>query len=229
MTKKFICKFCGSSVAIDFNTTHKLSVGSRLKTEKGEKTSRGIAIISTDEMTLYYEFCPSCEKTSVYAVGEGSEFKGKTWNLYPDSIAKQLPDYIPSSIIEDYVEACKIVKLSPKSSATLSRRCLQGMIRDFWNVKKSRLIDEIDAITDKVDLETQEVLHSLRQLGNIGAHPEKDINLIIDIESDEAELLILFIEYLFEEWYIKRHERKSMLKKIKEINNNKNQIKKGKL
>ena len=31
-------------------------------------------------------------------------------------------------LMDDYEEACAIVNLSPKASATLSRRCLQGMI-----------------------------------------------------------------------------------------------------
>ena len=56
----------------------------------------------------------------------------KRWRLIPESDAKVFPDYIPQQIREDYVEASKIKELSPKASATLSRRCLQGMIRDFW-------------------------------------------------------------------------------------------------
>jgi hypothetical protein len=47
-----------------------------------------------------------------------------------------LPDYIPEQIKDDYYEACSILNLSPKASATLARRCLQGMIRDFWGITK---------------------------------------------------------------------------------------------
>ena len=49
------------------------------------------------------------------------------WNLKPQSQAKVFPSYIPRAILEDYEEACLIRDLSPKASATLSRRCLQGM------------------------------------------------------------------------------------------------------
>lgn len=228
MSKNFICKFCGSSVAKDENTIESHSIGSGLKTESGNKESRygGITVISSDQLTLLYEFCPSCEKTSVQAVGEGSQFKNKIWNIFPDSNAKQLPNYIPPSIVEDYEEACRILTLSPKSSATLSRRCLQAMIRDFWDIRKSRLVDEIIAISDQVDPDTQEVLHSLRHLGNIGAHPEKDINTIVEIDPEEALDLIMFLEYLFEEWYIKRHNRKSMLDRIR-LSSQKKKIQKG--
>lgn len=225
MINSFTCAFCGSVVAIDSNTRVTRTIGSHLKTERGEESPGGWSIISTDQIRLTYQHCPSCEKTEITATGEGSQFKGKTWSIFPDSRAKQLPNYIPASIVEDYEEACKILTLSPKSSATLSRRCLQGMIRDFWSIKKSRLIDEIDALDDKVDQDTKEVLHSLRQLGNIGAHPEKDISLIVDIEPEEAEQLVLFLEYLFEEWYIKQHQRKSMLQRINQINVEKKKLK----
>lgn len=220
MSNNYICPFCSAIVPIVDDTARSYSIYSSLKNE----AITGGPIIgyeSIDKIEVFFNFCPSCEKISVKVLGIGSQFVGKRWNLYPDSQAKQLPNYIPASLIEDYEEACKIVDLSPKSSATLSRRCLQGMIRDFWQVKKKSLLDEIKVIEDKVDPETREVLHALRQLGNIGAHPERDINLIVDINPEEAAQLILFIEYLFEEWYIKKHDRQSMLANIKNINKTK--------
>ena len=42
-------------------------------------------------------------------------------------------------------------ELSAKAAATLARRCLQGMIRDYWDIAKISLKQEIDAIKDKVD------------------------------------------------------------------------------
>lgn len=136
------------------------------------------------------------------------------WRLLPGSYAKAFPDYIPKALRSDYEEAAAILEKSPKASATLSRRCLQGIIRDFWGVKKGRLIDEINGIEDKVDPLTWHSIDSIRKVGNIGAHMEKDINLIIDVEPKEAYLLIQLIELLFEEWYIHRHEREKKLKAI---------------
>lgn len=100
----------------------------------------------------------------------------KEWNLIPASEAKVFPSFVPSPILNDYQEACLIKDLSPKASATLSRRCLQGMIRDFWGFKKPRLIDEIEALNDKVDPLTWKAIDAVRTIGNIGAHMEKDIN-----------------------------------------------------
>ncbi|EHU5198915.1 TPA: DUF4145 domain-containing protein [Vibrio vulnificus] len=137
-----------------------------------------------------------------------------SWSLKPQSNAKQFPSYIPEAIIGDYDEACLIRELSPKASATLSRRCLQGIIRDFWGVKKGRLVDEINAIKDKVDPITWQAIDAVRNIGNIGAHMEKDINLIIDVEPQEAQLLTGLIEILIKDWYVTRQERQIHLESI---------------
>lgn len=130
------------------------------------------------------------------------------WSLIPDSHAKHFPDYVPAPLLEDYREACAIRDLSPKASATLSRRCLQGMLRDFWSVKPGRLVDEIAAIQDRVDPLTWSAIEAVRQIGNIGAHMEKDINLIVDVDPNEATLLIELVETLLREWYVNREERR---------------------
>lgn len=136
------------------------------------------------------------------------------WFLKPQSSAKPFPDYIPAVLRSDYEEACLIVSLSPKASATLSRRCLQGMIRDFWNITKPRLIDEILALEDKVDPQTWAAIDAVRSIGNIGAHMEKDINLIVDVDPDEAQFLIDLIETLMTEWYVHKHDRDQKMNAI---------------
>lgn len=147
------------------------------------------------------------------------------WNLVPRSNAKSFPDYVPLAIISDYEEACLIKDLSPKASATLSRRCLQGIIRDFWGISKRTLFDEIEAIKDNVDPLTWSAIDSVRSIGNIGAHMEKDINIIIDVEPEEAALLVGLIEILINDWYIVRHEREQRLKGIVDIKSAKDQLK----
>lgn len=155
----------------------------------------------------------------------------KYHTLMPEYSLKQQPSFIPKSLICDYEEACKIVNLSPKASATLARRCLQGMIRDFCGISKDRLIDEIKALKKAfeegkapqgVTAETIDAIDHVRDIGNIGAHMEKDINLIVDIEPNEAGALIELIEMLFDEWYVARHQRNERLKKLKQLADDKN-------
>ncbi|QMD08826.1 DUF4145 domain-containing protein [Citrobacter sp. RHB36-C18] len=104
--------------------------------------------------------------------------------------------------------------LSPKTSATLSRRCLQGMIRNVWNVKPARLVDEIKAIEGQIESGMWKAIDAIRNIGNIGAHMENDINVIVDVDPDEAEMLIGLLELLIQEWYIERHERQLRVEAI---------------
>ena len=180
---------------------------------------------------------PECRRISLNVslhVCESGEFSGpkagellKQWHLIPASRAKVFPDYVPKPVIDDYNEACLICEGGPKASATLSRRCLQGIIRDFWKVKHGKLVNEIEQIKDKVDSLTWEAIDSVRKVGNIGAHMETDINLIVDVDPNEAELLIGLIETLIRDWYVAREDRKTRLIEIKKIANQKDQVKKG--
>lgn len=178
----------------------------------------------------YYVVCPNpkCKKFTLriglfqcgYNKQEAEWQPGetiRTWDLVPSSRAKAFPDYVPKPILDDYNEACLISDLSPKASATLSRRCLQGILRDFWKVKPGNLANEIDQIKDKTDPLTWDAIDSVRRVGNIGAHMEKDINLIVDVDPNEAEMLIGLIEILIKDWYVAREERRNRLTKIKSI------------
>jgi hypothetical protein len=60
-----------------------------------------------------------------------------------------------------------------------------------------------------VDGETWDAIDAVRKIGNIGAHMEADINVIVDVEPEEARLLIGLVETLVDEWYVTRHERKT--------------------
>jgi len=150
----------------------------------------------------------------------------KSWRLIPESSAKPQPDYIPSPIVQDYTESCKIRDLSPKASAALSRRCLQGMIRDFCGISKNTLkaeIEALDALVKEgkeprgVSQDSVQAIDHVRGIGNIGAHMEKDINLIVDIDPREAQVLIELIETLFEEWYVARHLRTQRFERLANI------------
>jgi hypothetical protein len=222
------CPYCNQNATIKGDNVHESTTEFRIENSEGAR-----------DLTSFFIVCPNddCKKytlttmlfeakynRSIYEWETGDLLK--RWNLIPPSSAKVFPDYIPKAIIDDYEEACAILETSPKASATLSRRCLQGMIRDFWGVKKGRLVDEINAIEEKVDSLTWKSIDSVRKIGNIGAHMEKDINLIIDVDPKEAGILLQLIEQLVEEWYINKHERELRLKSIVDIAKDKDEKKK---
>lgn len=217
--KTWTCPFCNhKSVVLDANFQQE-----RIVFSKSPKYENQI-------FYMVFIVCPNseCHEFSLNCM----QFKGdyndrgyletqgeavKKWNLIPKSIAKPFPDYIPKAILEDYEEACIIVGDSPKAASTLARRCLQGMIRDFWDVKGRNLYKEIEAIKDKVHPITWKAIDGVRQIGNIGAHMEKDINLIVEVDQNEASLLIELIEFLIDEWYVESHEREKKMKEIVSI------------
>lgn len=182
-----------------------------------------------DEIKISFYKCPNCNEISISYEGIGSKVSSlRQTFIKPISLAKQFPEYVPKQIRQDYEEAYAILNLSPKSSATLARRCLQGMIRDFWNIHDKNLYAEISSLQNKVSPQLWKVIDSVRKIGNIGAHMERDINLIVDIEPNEAERLLLLIEYLIKDWYINRYEQEKLFSDINSISETKQQQRKSK-
>ncbi len=216
------CPFCGRDTTITSSDTTSFSDRLYIENSVGDHTILG-----------KFTVCPNdkCKKYTVdiwLGISKKNQFGsyvfGKAinhWRLIPPSRAKVFPEYVPKPIITDYEEACLILDGSPKASATLSRRCLQGMIRNFWGIIRPedhkgqwRLKEEIEAIKDKVEPDTWNAIDSVRKIGNIGAHMEQDINVIVDVDPDEADKLIWLIEVLIKDWYINKHERQAKLLEI---------------
>ncbi len=205
----FRCPFCGMIMSVDHSTRRASffdfdgKVGAVFYEHKPFL-----------EINIYR--CPndSCQKETVIALGQNGYIDGKTVLIYPPSNAIRFPHYVPKAIRQDYEEACSISDQSPKASATLARRCLQGMIRDFWGIKKNRLVDEIADLQGKIPASQWAAIDALRKIGNIGAHMEKDVNTIIDVDPGEAERLIMLIELLVDKWYVARHEETTLLENI---------------
>jgi hypothetical protein len=210
MATEWTCPFCDRATTITDNDEQSGETRLTIKNSVGLR-----------QLTTVFVVCPNpnCKRfTLVAALAElnrnqhGGFVAGQPlqyWQLIPDSKAKPFPNYIPSGILNDYTEACRIRDLSPKASATLARRCLQGMIRHFWNVKGKRLVDEIEAIKDKIDPLDWDAIEAVRKVGNIGAHMEADVNVIVDVEPGEAELLIGLIESLLKDWYVARENKRA--------------------
>jgi len=210
------CPFCNRGATITESSLHTSMTKMHIKNAQGE-----VALLS------WFVVCPNanCKRFSLrVALHKDKWTQGSWqvaeeishWQLIPSSKAMSFPDYIPKAVLDDYNEACQIVDLSPKASATLSRRCMQGILRDFWSVKPGRLVDEIGQVRDKVEPLTWDAIEAVREIGNIGAHMEKEIDLIVDVEPHEAQLLIGLIETLIKDWYISREERRKRLELLRQ-------------
>jgi hypothetical protein len=90
-------------------------------------------------------YCPSCHKViviyknlmtkTVNGVHPDEEYNKAV--IYPKNPkVKPLPPEVPPSYHEDFDEARLVLDLSPKSSAALSRRLLQRIIHNRFNINK---------------------------------------------------------------------------------------------
>ena len=84
------------------------------------------------------------------------------------------------------------------------------MIRDFLKIGGKNLYEEIQQLEGKVTPQQWKAIDGLRKIGNIGAHMESDVNLIIDIDDGEAKKLQKLIEMLLDKWYIARYEEEKL-------------------
>lgn len=167
------------------------------------------------DISFYYIKCSnnSCNKFSIIGYNKSTN---KQWDIQPENVYKIYPDYIPQQIRDDYREASMIVDKSPRAAATLLRRCLQGMIHDFWNITEKNLNAEITCLKDRISTSLWKAIDGIRSIGNIGAHMENDVNVIIDIDENEARKLLQLIELLFNKWYITRHDEEELYNDISE-------------
>jgi hypothetical protein len=206
----WICPHCEHAVTISSSRYSSGSHTLKIPNAIGRRTLITKFIVCPNPKCLNFTLTATLHESAEISNMVRERIMGdlQNWELIPNSSAKNFPSYIPSQILADYKESCLIKSLSPKASATLSRRCLQGILRDFWGVKPGTLFQEIDAIKDIVDPITWSAIDAVRTLGNIGAHMEKDINVIVDVDPEEASQLIGLVETLLREWYVGREERR---------------------
>lgn len=214
---QWVCPFCSHAATVTSADVCQLTTKFYAASAENDEDLRGIIAIGE------YIRCPNrdCREPSLSVDLYWSARPGKATSkllqrrLLPDWSGRSFPDSVPITIRNDYAEACRIVDLSPKSAAVLARRCLQGAIRDFWDVHGLRnLREEIEAIRDRVDPLTWQAFEAVRSVGNIGAHMERDINLVVEVEPHEARLLLSLIEQLVDDWYVARSNKQLALAEI---------------
>lgn len=164
-----------------------------------------------DIIILFMCVCPNCKKTYSYIRKIGSQYKEDSSNIVNISPAMPLykiskySKYVPKEIFTDYKEAYGVLYTSPQSSATLSRRILEEIIENYFNITNGTLFNKINELsnTNKLDEGTINTIHDLRKIGNIGAHMKEKRNKIIRIDNvGEARILLKMIELLFDKTYV---------------------------
>ena len=175
-------------------------------------SSKGIANDVNGNWLVYYSTCPNCQRLVIElhrARHHGvTEIADRLVMLaYPKSIQRNLPPpEVPEEFTKDYLEAALIVRDSPKASAALSRRLLQHLLREKAGADQRNLFDAIQHVVDQGNLPSHiaESLHTLRELGNFAAHPNKSTNTaeVIEVEHGEAEWCLDVIDALYDHYFV---------------------------
>ena len=184
-----------------------------------------------DEMgsQIVYVTCPTCDQV-IINIQYGITNKGKAYGerelkaiqasvpIYPLSQNVNIANEVPSNYKQDLEEAVSVLELSPKSSAALSRRLLQKILREKLNVKKQSLAKEIEEILSRGEIPTyiKESIDAVRNVGNFAAHPSKSKNTgeIVEVEPNEAEWLIEVIDALFDHVFVQPEKLKLRKEKL---------------
>ena len=187
--------------------------------------------------------CPNkkCNKEStlltyhkyiISPMGGGNYCPIKHWQIEPRGNFKDFTMYkVPEHILRDYEEACLIKSISPNASATMSRRCLQSMVRDYWGIKERSLFEEIEKLKKIDNPEKGKVrpivlnaIDNIRKIGNIGSHfKENENEMLSDVTEYEAGKMIWLIEHLIDNWYVQRYENKKHLEELNQSRNDEQQ------
>ena len=127
----------------------------------------------------------------------------------PDSISS-VSEEVPYNLREDFLEARNVLLISPKASATLSRRILQTDLADqgYGNRDLAKQIDAVLTESDPTKIlpnYLRPVIDAVRNFGNLSPHPVTDTTTlqIIDVEPEEAEFCLKIVEDLFDHYYIR--------------------------
>ena len=157
--------------------------------------------------------CPACKKPIINV-----ELMDVDDPVYPLSQVQAYPrfpkrklvdDAVPESFRADYIEACNVLEISPKASAALSRRVLQGILQD-QDYRSKNLAKQIDSVLVESGLDKilprsiRNKIDAVRNFGNFAAHPITELTSLqlIDVEPQEAEWCLEIIEALFDHYYV---------------------------
>jgi hypothetical protein len=167
---------------------------------------------------IQYMTCPECKKSILrfaaakFGKGFVSDPKEEDWQLFfPAASARApLPKVVPSPIAKDYNEAARVLAISPKASAALSRRCLQAVLSEAGYTQRD-LSQQIDAVLSESDTSkslpsaTHMIVDAIRNFGNFAAHKitDKTTLEIIEVEPTEAEYCLDVLDAVFDHYFVK--------------------------
>ena len=130
-----------------------------------------------DDMQL--RLCDHCNRYSIWIHEE---------MVYPSlSIAPLPSDDMPDDVKEDFIEARKVIEISPRASAALLRLALQKLLQHLGEGGKNIDSDIGELVKKGLKLKIQKALDSVRVIGNEAVHPG-----VLDLKDNKEIAIMLF-------------------------------------
>tara|TARA_R100001224_G_scaffold90803_1_gene59988 strand:- start:227 stop:877 length:651 start_codon:yes stop_codon:yes gene_type:complete len=164
---------------------------------------------------LRYDFekydCPECLRANIFMIiftlgGMTGDIELRRRIIEPpNSTHQELPVDVPEHFRTDFSEASQVLDISPKASAALSRRLLEGILIENGAPSNKNLFQQIDdAISDGMPSYIAEQLDYIRQIGKFAAHSKSNraSGEVIDVDYEEAEAVLSIIDLLCDHYYV---------------------------
>jgi hypothetical protein len=181
--------------------------------------------IPSDGWLSHTTICPACKNATI-ELSERTRAFGpsnvpridivRRFRVHPtNTFRKPTPEEVPAHIKEDYEEACRVLPISQKASAALSRRCLQAILHREGYAQRD-LAKQIDNLLNQSDprkaipTALHNTVDAIRNFGNFSAHPITDQTTlqVIDVDPGEAEWCLDILDEMFDHYYVKPAQAK---------------------
>lgn len=157
--------------------------------------------------------CPACARSFLSLVAESGPARDGTHCTKVECLSESttlrcliLPKEVPDRFARDYREACLALEDIPQASATISRRCLQHLLREEIGVKPGELAMEIQEVLEHTKLPALvfQALDVVRETENAAVHPVKGTSAgeIVEVEGGEADWNLDLLDMLFDYFFV---------------------------
>jgi hypothetical protein len=133
--------------------------------------------------------------------GTERDTRTDTWTIRPRFGSRAIDVHVDEPYRTDYLEAAALLDISPRMSAVLSRRLLYDLLETHAEISEYTLKGSIDKFIEDTThpRKIRENLHVLREMGDFGAHTQKnDQAEIVNVTREEAEWTLDVIDRLFD-------------------------------
>jgi hypothetical protein len=175
-------------------------------------------------VTLDYMYCANdeCRQLVIRAhesfhlplsAFKNPEDQKRTWLARPQGSTRSIDPLVPEPFRTDYLEAARLLPISPRMSAVMSRRVLADLLEKYDGQTQFNLSDRVEKFANNPAHPSglRGNLDHFREVANFGAHTQTDDQAeIIDVDQGEAEWMLDLLDRLFDYFIVTPEKDRGM-------------------